>query len=383
MSSTTPAVFAAGDFGHEEFQFRLSSDDQQMSAYLSRLLSGLRIRTLAGVTRDLTVTSQPPDGVAIKLDGEIVACSPDAVGAVEAIIHLLDRWVVDASPSRLHIHGGCVSREGEAVLVVGASGDGKSTLVTELARGGYSYLTDEIVSVKPADGSVTGLLRPIVLKPGRDHHFGELLERVEVEGTGGPRYIAPDRLPSGTRQHPAPVKVIVLCRRHERFYKGRLRHIPAAMMAARLVRYCFDATRRPFDFLEILARLTAGAHCVVAEYVEAETLTPLIEDVHARESPDLEVRTVPAPPAAEHVRRAPEVTSLVVGDGVVAAHATTGEVLGITGSAAAVWDRLDGRTPMQDLIVELAHRFAADRFTVQRDVLALIQDLSRMGFVVR
>lgn len=60
--------------------------------------------------------------------------------------------------ARAPIHAASLAREGGAVLVVGASGAGKSTIAWELARRGATYLGDEHAFLGP-DGSVAGIPR--------------------------------------------------------------------------------------------------------------------------------------------------------------------------------------------------------------------------------
>ncbi len=46
-----------------------------------------------------------------------------------------------------------------AILVSGGSGAGKSTTTVELVAGGLAFLTDELVELDPATGTVRGLAR--------------------------------------------------------------------------------------------------------------------------------------------------------------------------------------------------------------------------------
>src|ERR1700712_5384495 len=56
--------------------------------------------------------------------------------------------------SQRRMHGSCVSKDGEAVLVVGPSGSGKSDLVLRLLSHGFELVADDQVVV--ADGIVSG-----------------------------------------------------------------------------------------------------------------------------------------------------------------------------------------------------------------------------------
>jgi len=60
------------------------------------------------------------------------------------------------------VHGSCVSRNGEAVLLVGPSGSGKSDLVLRLLARGFDLVADDQVDIRDGTvscpGELTGLL---------------------------------------------------------------------------------------------------------------------------------------------------------------------------------------------------------------------------------
>lgn len=70
--------------------------------------------------------------------------------------------------SRKHaLHAGAVFKNGQCILLPGASGNGKSTLTAWLISNGYQYLTDELVFLSD-DGSLSPLTRPVNLKVSGD-----------------------------------------------------------------------------------------------------------------------------------------------------------------------------------------------------------------------
>jgi len=84
----------------------------------------------------------------------------------DRVLGRLNRWTLDATPDRLHLHAGLVSRNDHAVLVVGPSGAGKSTLVAALVLDGWTYHTDEMIGIDLATGALHGHPRALTLKPG-------------------------------------------------------------------------------------------------------------------------------------------------------------------------------------------------------------------------
>jgi tetratricopeptide (TPR) repeat protein len=70
-----------------------------------------------------------------------------------------------APHGRLVLHGGAICRDGGAVLVLGATGSGKSTLILGAVREGWTVLADDLVTLSiGARGSlVSGIPRPLVV----------------------------------------------------------------------------------------------------------------------------------------------------------------------------------------------------------------------------
>ncbi len=64
----------------------------------------------------------------------------------------------------LLIHAAVLERDGRALIVPAPSGSGKSTLCAALAFRGWRLLSDEMALVRPEDGLVVPLPRPIGLK---------------------------------------------------------------------------------------------------------------------------------------------------------------------------------------------------------------------------
>ena len=88
----------------------------------------------------------------------------------ELCFHLLDAvlyYIADATDDAHMIHAGCVSRGQSAVILPGASGAGKTTLMTWLVKHGYAYQSDEMVAVQK-DLSLEAFKRSMQIK---DHGY--------------------------------------------------------------------------------------------------------------------------------------------------------------------------------------------------------------------
>ncbi len=74
-------------------------------------------------------------------------------------------WVIATKAHQyLIIHAAVVERNGLALILPGPPGSGKSTLCAGLVFRGWRLLTDELALVRPADGKLAAIARPISLK---------------------------------------------------------------------------------------------------------------------------------------------------------------------------------------------------------------------------
>ncbi len=74
-------------------------------------------------------------------------------------------WCVSSRVhSELILHAAVVERHGQAVIMPAPPGSGKSTLCAALVSRGWRLLSDELALIRPADGLLVPLPRPISLK---------------------------------------------------------------------------------------------------------------------------------------------------------------------------------------------------------------------------
>jgi HprK-related kinase A len=66
----------------------------------------------------------------------------------------------------LAIHAAVVERYGQALVIPGPPGSGKSTLCAALIARGWRLLSDELALIEPATGCLVALCRPVSLKNG-------------------------------------------------------------------------------------------------------------------------------------------------------------------------------------------------------------------------
>ncbi len=87
------------------------------------------------------------------------------------------------APDRIMVHGAVIARADAALLIVGRSGAGKSTVATAALVNGWDLLTDDLAVARPGLGTVQGVARPPRLPAGLAGRFG-IDGRVEPGGRG-------------------------------------------------------------------------------------------------------------------------------------------------------------------------------------------------------
>ena len=91
-----------------------------------------------------------------------------------ALTHVLART------GRFMLHSGAVARDGQALLLIGDSGQGKSTLCWAAAENGWSLLSDDHTVVRPTDDGyeLIGLPKPLAVpEEALTEDIGVLVER--------------------------------------------------------------------------------------------------------------------------------------------------------------------------------------------------------------
>lgn len=191
---------------------------------------------------------------------------------IERVVHAL---IVDLTSAPI-LHAGAVTLHGRAVLVAGASGTGKSSLVAWLVDRGWSYLTDEACVV---DGGIVGLARALLIKAGAADSVASLrafrdAPRVPV---GTDTAFAPAAAAALTANDtPLPCGMIVL----PRFVPGcrlEITSVSPADAAFRLMACNLNARNLPDGGLRAIARVSRAAPCVTLQYGDYAQLDGVLD----------------------------------------------------------------------------------------------------------
>jgi hypothetical protein len=84
----------------------------------------------------------------------------EVLDALESYMHV---YLAEYAANRIFVHAGVVGWHGQAILLPGASGAGKSTIVAALLRAGATYLSDEY-AVLDHRGYVHPFARPLSMR---------------------------------------------------------------------------------------------------------------------------------------------------------------------------------------------------------------------------
>jgi hypothetical protein len=113
---------------------------------------------LASVEQDRTLRLQR--------DSELLYHGPQPTALVEYLMQDLTETLTASCRSHLVFHAAGLAHDGDGLVICGESGSGKSTLAAWLTAGGFDFITDEIVAVSLDLSTMSGLARPLHLRPG-------------------------------------------------------------------------------------------------------------------------------------------------------------------------------------------------------------------------
>lgn len=275
----------------------------------------------------------------------------DLARVLTASLHRFKLAALAADPDRLHLHAGLAARVDQRVLVAGASGAGKTTLVATLSGQGFAYGTDEVVALED-DGTVEPLRKPLGLKPGSLTTCAAVRVLRHTAFEDWPLDQAhlgvPSRwMPEGT----GPVSLVVLPVRDHARVDATVDLLHPAAAVRLLATHAFDleALGAPRT-LTSLAALVSSAPVVEIHYAEAIDAAREIEALldELPQPSDIQPTVVapadrPEPGNGDHPRRATGSCGVLLGDAGVVYAPEPMRIVELSRAAFLVWSSADGR----------------------------------------
>lgn len=171
----------------------------------------------------------------------------------------------------LWLHAGVVSRRGQALLIVGPSAQGKSTLVTGLVDCGWSFLSDEMAPIRMDTNEVLPYPRTPIrrLDPGSAIEGGVsgVLEREAC-------YLSPESV----CRSPSTVRLVVF----PRFSYGsvaRLRAMTPGESSLELARNCTNFSEHRGAAVTKVASLALGTPAKALDYGDGFNGVRVLDDL--------------------------------------------------------------------------------------------------------
>lgn len=200
-------------------------------------------------------------------------------------------WCVSQHANRyLILHAAVLEKNGRALLLPGASGSGKSTLCAALCyRGGWRLLSDELTLIRPWDGLIQPLPRPVSLKNASIAVISALAPEVaftEVVHDTLKGTVAHGRPPADSvaRQGECPPPGWVVFPKYRPGAATRFEALPPAPVGLELAEQAFNYSlhgRRGYETLcGLLDRVSAWRF----EYSDTDEALALFERLAAGES---------------------------------------------------------------------------------------------------
>ena len=192
-------------------------------------------------------------------------------------------WCV-ATASGLHtvIHSAVVERHGQALVLPGQPGAGKSTLCAALALGDWRLLSDELTIVAQSDGLVQAVPRPISLKGtsidliGTQFPLADMTVPVTETHKGSIAYARAPSPAVASGNISAPIGYVVF----PRFKSGAglaFERLSRASALAELMKNTFNVGMMGADGFEALARAVAHAKCYAVEYGDLSSILQWVD----------------------------------------------------------------------------------------------------------
>jgi hypothetical protein len=247
------------------YSFRLTCEHDALGEWFDGLVGALPIVDADEGTNEWLVTRAPGEEPArwcFLVDGEERGSSPYPDQLATTMIQTLNGQVVKHW-SGVVAHAGCVSIDGDAILLPADPESGKTTLTCGLVRAGFSYVTDEGVAFRPGTSRIEPYPKPLSLDPGSWFLFPELEPEVPPhldDAASSQWQVPPDAIRANAAAGPCDARYIVF----PKYVEGadtRLTPIGRAEALVDLAKNTFEFNQHSREYLDQLAVVVEACDC--------------------------------------------------------------------------------------------------------------------------
>jgi len=266
------ASAATYDVGLGRTRVRLEADDATAARILEFLCAPMARPAADNPSATFRLSAATtPGAMAIYRDDVMLHRGRSENSVATIFLERVLDYLIRACTSGVMLHAAAVARNGNALVLAGKSGAGKTTLATWLVCRGFDYLTDELLYLDTQAMSVNGFARPLHLKKSARTLFAGVIDR-----DGGAAlmqsplgiHVSPARLGSRVAQSACPrALVLPAYRAGARF---DLRPLSKAQAATRLMGCLVNARERPQHGFDDVLGLVRAAPAFAMTYSHLE-----------------------------------------------------------------------------------------------------------------
>jgi hypothetical protein len=218
-----------------------------------------------------------PSGYALSCNGQPAICTS---GAGE-LLHELEKGICVAlqtlRPDLFFLHAAALERNGNAYLLAGASGHGKSTTAWGLLHQGFGYLSDELSPIDLRTLSVFPYSHALCLKRRPPHAYP--LADSDAMDLGCTIHVPVERLPSPAARSPAQLAGILFVRYRPEARGPSVRRLSAAEGGARAYACALNALAHRHHGVDATLALSERVPSWCVEAGELRSTCELIDRV--------------------------------------------------------------------------------------------------------
>lgn len=150
-------------------QLTVTTDIPEVRDYIGLTFAHMIVPRITGAMCELAVL-RTATGCAIESAGRMEYADMHGERLLQLVRNEVRLQFMRSRPDLLWLHAGAVAQNGRAILLSGASGQGKSSLTTRLCELGWGYLSDEIAPLRMDADTVIPFPQAAVRRvhPGRE-----------------------------------------------------------------------------------------------------------------------------------------------------------------------------------------------------------------------